>query len=86
VIVKDQSNNGRQAGKKHIPDESFPYGLLQPRNSHGTSPDRHFAGQRTQQNRGSSNGQTRQIKAGSGSCFGSAKPDLKEAGPERSWV
>jgi hypothetical protein len=56
MIVQDEGNNGGQAGKKHVPDEFFPYRLLLPLNSHGTSPDRHFAGQRTQQNRESSNG------------------------------
>jgi len=56
MIVQDEGNNGRQAGKKHVADEFFPYRLLLPLNSHGTSPDRHFAGQRTQQNRESSNG------------------------------
>jgi hypothetical protein len=59
MIVQDEGNNGRQAGKKHVPDEFFPYRLLLPLNSHGTSPDRHFAGQRTQQNRESSNGPLR---------------------------
>jgi hypothetical protein len=55
VIVQDEGNNGRQAGKKNVPDEFFPYRLLLPRNGHGTSPDRHFPGQRTQQNQESSN-------------------------------
>jgi len=56
MIVEDEGNNGRQAGKKHVPDEFFPSRLLLPLNSHGISPDHHFAGQRTQQNRESSNG------------------------------
>src|ERR1700687_699268 len=44
---------------KAITDEFFPCRLLLPLNSHGTSPDRHLAGQRTQQNRESSNGPLR---------------------------